>query len=265
MSPSPSPQQLTPRGVAIVTGGRRGIGAAAATALAGEGFSVAIVDIERDALADATLAAVRGKGARGMFIRADIGELEAHDDLVSQVTHELGTVTCLVNNAGVQVPVRADLLETSPEVFDRLIGINLRGTFFLTQAVAKAMAREPAEGLYRSIVIVSSANATMASVEKGAYCVSKSALSMVTQLFATRMAEHDVDVFEIQPGLIRTDMTAAVRDSYGQAIAAGLSPNRRWGEADDIGRVISTLVTGKLPFSTGTMIPAGGGLNIHRL
>jgi NAD(P)-dependent dehydrogenase (short-subunit alcohol dehydrogenase family) len=117
----------------------------------------------------------------------------------------------------------------------------------------------------RSIVIVSSANATMASVEKGAYCVSKSALSMVTRLFATRMAGHDVDVFEVQPRLIRTDMTAVVRDRYGHAIAAGLSPNRRWGEPDEIGNVIATPATGRLPFSTGTMIPAGGGLNIHRL
>ena len=170
-----------------------------------------------------------------------------------------------MNNAGGHGPVRGDLLDTTPEVFDRLLGINLRGTFFLTQAVAQAMAREPANRTYRSIVIVSSANAAMASVEKGAYCVSKSALSMVTRLFATRMAEHEVDVFEVQPGLIRTDMTAVVREPYGKALEAGLSPSRRWGEAEEIGGVIATLAAGRLPFSTGTVVPAGGGLGIHRL
>lgn len=253
------------RGAAIVTGGRRGIGAASAMALAQSGFSVAVVDVEEDDSAAATLAAIRARGGRGFFIRSDISDLSRHDEIVARTTREYGPVTCLVNNAGLQVSVRGDLLDTTPEVFDQLVATNLRGTFFLTLAVARAMISCPAPGSYRSIVVVSSANATLTSGEKAAYCVSKSALPMVTRLFATRLAEHKIDVFEVQPGLIRTDMTKTVRASYGQAIDAGLSPYRRWGEAAEVGLVISTLACGLLPFSTGAVIPVGGGLHIHRL
>lgn len=253
------------RGAAIVTGGRRGIGAATAVALAASGFSVAIVDREEDRAAAATLASIRASGGRGLFIRSDISDLGRHEDIIARTIREYGPVTCLVNNAGVQVPVRGDLLDTTPEIFDRLLETNLRGTFFLTLAVARAMISRPAPGCYRSIIVVSSANAALVSPEKGAYCVSKSALPMLAKLFATRLAEHEIDVFEIQPGLIRTDMTEPVRASYGQAIDAGLSPYRRWGEAGEVGAVISALASGLLPFSTGTMIPVGGGLHIHRL
>ncbi|MGH7050380.1 MAG: 3-ketoacyl-ACP reductase [Acetobacteraceae bacterium] len=253
------------RGAAIVTGGRRGIGAATAMALAANGFSVAIVDLEEDRSAAATLAAIRARGGRGLFIRSDISDLEGHDEIVARTTREYGPVTCLVNNAGLQVPVRGDLLDTTPEIFDRLLATNLRGTFFLTLAVARAMISRPAPASYRSIIIVSSANAALVSPEKAAYCISKSALPMLAKLFATRLAAHEIDVFEIQPGLIRTDMTEPVRAAYGQAIDAGLSPYRRWGEAAEVGAVISTLASGLLPFSTGTMVPVGGGLHIHRL
>jgi NAD(P)-dependent dehydrogenase (short-subunit alcohol dehydrogenase family) len=254
------------RGTAIVTGGRRGIGAAVAMGLAEAGFAVAIVDIVEDEAAATTLRTIRSGGGRGLFLRADIADIEGHQRLIETITTEFGPLTCLVNNAGIQVPVRGDLLDTEPEVFDRLVGVNLRGTFFLTQAVARAMIAAPGPvGAYRSITVISSANAGMTSIEKGPYCLSKSALPMLTSLFATRLAEHSIDVFEVQPGLIRTEMTSVVRTAYGQQIAAGISPYRRWGEAEEVGAVIRTLASGQLPFSTGTMVPVGGGLNIHRL
>lgn len=267
LSPAPVAEAASRsgRGCAIVTGGRRGIGAATAIALAERGFSVAIVDIEEDSSAAETLAAIQTHGGRGCFIRSDISDLDRHADIVARTTREYGPITCLVNNAGRQVPVRGDLLDTTPAVFDRLIATNLRGTFFLTLAVARSMISHPAPSAYRSIIVVSSANAALTSPEKGAYCISKSALPMLTKLFATRLAEHEIDVFEIQPGLIRTDMTEPVRASYGEAIDAGLSPYRRWGEAAEVGAVIATLASGALPFSTGTMVPVGGGLHIHRL
>lgn len=253
------------RGTAIVTGGRRGIGAAIAIALAREGFSVVIVDLDQDEAADATLHEISRNRGNAHFLRADISDTAGHAELIAHAVRKYGPLTCLVNNAGRQVPVRGDLLEATPDVFDQLISTNLRGTFFLTQAAARVMIADPAPGLYRSIITVSSANATMASPEKASYCLSKAALSMMVKLFATRLATHAIDVFEIQPGIIRTDMTKPVWDSYGKAIEAGLVPNRRWGQPEDIGAVVATLACGRLPFSTGTVIPVGGGLHIPRI
>jgi NAD(P)-dependent dehydrogenase (short-subunit alcohol dehydrogenase family) len=253
------------RGTAIVTGGRRGIGAAISQALAHAGFAVAIVDVVADEAGERTAAAITQDGGRAKFFRADVADLASHPPLIARATQALGPLTCLVNNAGIQVPVRGDILVATPDAFDRVIDVNLRGTFFLTQAVARHMVREDAQGRARAIVIISSANAHMASPEKHAYCISKSALSMVASLFALRLAEHGIDVFEVQPGLIRTDMTAPVRESYGRQIAAGLTPNRRWGEPEEVAQTVTTLVTGGLPFCTGSVISVGGGLHVHRL
>lgn len=254
------------RGVAVVTGGRRGIGAAISRELAERGFDIALADLVLDRSASHVMEDIRSLGRRGEFFALDIAKTTDHDRFLQNVLTKLGPITCLVNNAGIQVPVRGDLLDVSEEIFDTVIGVNLRGTFFLTKAVAGAMIknREPA-GQERSIIFITSANAGMASPEKGPYCVSKSALSMVSQLFALRLAEHGIRVHEIRPGLIRTDMTAEVFDKYSRQIEQGLSAIKRWGEPEDIARCVSSLAIGALPFTTGDIFNIGGGLHIERL
>lgn len=252
------------RGTAIVTGGSRGIGEAIALSLARSGFDIAVLDIEDNADGERVVASVRAEGRRADFIQGDIADLDQHDAFVSRAAL-LGPITCLVNNAGINVAVRGDMLDTTPEVFDRLIGVNLRGTFFLTQAVAQHMLTSPAPDTNRSIVIISSANASMVSCEKAVYCVSKTGLAMTAKLYATRLAHDGIDVYEVQPGLIRTKMNEAVRESYGRVIEDGASLIRRWGEPEDVGQVVSALASGSLPFCTGSTIPVGGGLHVHRL
>jgi NAD(P)-dependent dehydrogenase (short-subunit alcohol dehydrogenase family) len=253
---------VTPR-TALVTGGRRGIGRAIAFALADAGFAIALNDVVADDALDETLAGLAQRGAPARFIEGDIAQLESHAAMLDAAEAVLGRIGCLVNNAGVQVAKRVDLLETTPADFDRLIGVNLRGTFFLTQAVARRMLA--GEGLGRSIITIGSVNAAMASLEKAPYCISKLGLSMTSQLFALRLAAHGIAVFEIRPGLIRTDMTAPVRDAYGAAIADGLSPIPRWGEPEDVAGAVSALATGAMPFSTGGIYNIDGGLQLARL
>lgn len=253
--------------VALVTGGRRGIGAGIATALAARGFDVAIADLERDGDAEATLAAIRQAGRRAAFLQADISAIATHAALVDRVWSEFGTLDCLVNNAGVQVATRGDLLDVTPESFDRLLSVNLRGTFFLTQAASRRMARETraAGDPHRSIVTVSSINAVNAAINRGEYCLSKSALTMLNKLFALRLAEHRIHCYEIRPGVIRTGMTAPAQADYDRRIAGGLVPVARWGEPEDIGGAVAALAAGAIPFNTGQAFAIDGGLHIERL
>jgi NAD(P)-dependent dehydrogenase (short-subunit alcohol dehydrogenase family) len=254
------------RGVAVVTGGRRGIGAAICRELARQGFDIAVTDVVLDPGASEVVEEIRSQGRQADFFALDISKTNDHQSFLKSVLERLGPVSCLVNNAGIQVPVRGDLLDVSESAFDSVINVNLRGTFFLTQAVARQMAtRSSAPTQERSIIFITSANAAMASPEKAAYCASKSALSMVSQLFALRLAEHGIRVHEIRPGLIRTDMTAEVFDKYSQQIEQGISAIRRWGEPEDIARCVSALATGAVPFSTGDVFNVGGGLHIERL
>jgi len=257
---------LGDRRVALITGARRGIGRATALALAEAGFDAAINDIERDADAEATIAALAERGARVEFITADIGDIDSHDAMLDEVYGTFGRLDCLVNNAGVQLANRVDLLETEVSEFDRMIRVNLRGTFFLTRAVAKRMIAESADRPGRSIVTITSANALMISPEKGGYCVAKAGLSMATQLFAVRLAEHAIPVFEIRPGLIITEMSAPVRQRYGELIEKGsLTPIRRWGMPEEVGKTVVSLATGALPYTIGQVINVDGGLLAFRL
>ena len=262
-----APDGRGPRGGAVVTGGRRGIGRAICQELAAAGFDVAVVDIAAEEEGEAALADVRAAGRAAIYARRDISDTADNDGFVAGIEERLGEITCLVNNAGVQVSVRGDLLEVTEESFDRLISINLRGTFFLTQAVARRMvARRDVERRERSIITITSANAGLVSPEKGPYCISKAGLSMASQQFALRLAESDIGVHEIRPGLILTDMTADVRDRYSDAVEQGqLSAIRRWGQPSDIARGVASLATGAIPFSTGDIFNIGGGMQIHRL
>lgn len=253
------------RPAALVTGARRGIGRATCAALAARGFDVVGADLEAEGAAE-TEAAVAAAGGAFRFLAADVAATAAHGALVDAAWATFDGLECLVNNAGVGALARGDLLDVSEASFDRCLGVNARGAFFLAQAVARRMlsADAPARGK-RSLLFVSSANAFMPAVERGEYCVSKAAASMAAKLFAIRLADAGIAVHEIRPGVIRTDMTAAVADRYTARIEAGLSPIRRWGEAEEVGRAIAALAAGDIPFTTGDAFHIDGGLHLHRL
>lgn len=254
--------------VAVVTGGSRGIGRGIVEELASLGM-MTVVNYRSDAAAAA--AACRAAEARGAWrtvaVQADVADLESGRRLVDRVMEEFGRVDVWVNNAGVAPEVRRDLLETAPESFDRVLGTNLRGPFFLTQRVASAMVALAAEGrvVDPQIHFVTSVSSTLASPNRGEYCVSKAGLSMVAQLFAVRLAGSGVRVFEVRPGIIATDMTAAVREQYERRVAEGLAPMGRLGTPADVGRVVACLAAGGLPYATGTVIEVDGGLHLGRL
>lgn len=252
------------RPVALVTGGRRGIGRGIALALAGAGFDVIVNDVVEDQAGEDTLAALAAAGARAVMLVHDVSDVAGHAAFVERTWNQFGAVDCLVNNAGVQVRHRGDLLEDTPEEFDRIMGTNLRGPYFLTSAVSRRMiSAGDAEGLHRSVVNVASSNSFLASVNRGSYCLSKAAVSMMTKLFALRLAPHGIAVNEVRPGVIRTDMTAGVRADYDERISAGLTPVRRWGEAGDVGAAVAALARGALPFITGDALHVDGGLHVH--
>lgn len=252
------------RPVALVTGGRRGIGRACCVALARRGFDILAADIAEEGARE-TAALVREAGARFTFRLLDVARIEAHATFVAEAWESQGGIDCLVNNAGVGALQRGDLLEVSPESWDRAFAINTRGTFFLTQAVARRMLEGAPPPGPRSILFVSSANAVLASPDRGEYCAAKTSVSMLARLFALRLAEAGIAVHEIRPGVIRTDLTAPVAEAYSRRIAEGLSPLRRWGEPEDVGRAVALLAAGDLPFSTGDALHIDGGLHVGRL
>ncbi|MDR3633473.1 MAG: 3-ketoacyl-ACP reductase [Isosphaeraceae bacterium] len=254
--------------VAVVTGGGRGIGRGIVGELARSGLAVAVT-YHRDAGA-AALACREAEAlgaARTAAFQADVSRPDEGRELVRQIRCAFGRIDVWVNNAGVAPEARLDLLETTRESWDRVLDTNLRGPFFLTQMVANTMigAIEKGEIAEPLIVFITSVSAAFASVARGEYCVSKAGLSMVSRLFAARLAEHGVRVFEVRPGIIATDMTEPVKEQYGRRIADGLTPIRRWGTPADVGRAVAALASGALPFSTGEVIYVDGGLHIPRL
>ena len=253
---------------AIVTGGARGIGHAAASALAAAGFDIAIASLEAEPEVETALEQLRSHGQRICYFSCDIGDVESQAALVAEVSDRLGPIHCLVNNAGVTSLRRGDLLDLTPESFDRCIRTNLRGTFFLTQAVARSMlAADPSgeHSPYRSIVTITSVNAQILGVNRADYCVTKAGLSMASKLFAARLASSGVYVFELRPGIIRTDMTAPAREKYDRFIEGGGVPVGRWGDPSDVGRTVAAIARGELPFATGEVLNVGGGMHLHRV
>lgn len=250
---------------AIVTGASRGIGHGVALALAEEGFDIAAVALpDADRMADLA-AKVKALGRRCESYELDIGDIARHGDVLARVFEAFGSVECLVNDAGVSVKSRGDLLDVTPESFDRCVGVNTRGTFFFTQGVARRMAAaEAPAGIHRSIVFVTSSNAVMASVERGEYCVSKAGLSMAAKVFAIRMAKHGVGVYEVQPGLIMTEMTAPSKAKYDKLIAEGMLLDQRWGEPADVARVVRSMAAGLLPYTVAQAVRVDGGLMLGR-
>lgn len=251
------------RGLVMVTGAGRGIGAGIAIELARMGFDLALTD-RTPAVTPGLLEQLVGLGARARLFVSDLQAIHTHDDLVRDVVDWGGPIVGLVNNAGIGAPARGDLLDVSPQAFDQVLGVNLRGTFFLTQSVARHMVSVQHEAA-RFIVTVSSVSAEMASVERGEYCISKAGLGMLTKLYALRLAALGIGVFEVRPGVIRTPMTEAVATRYDQRIADGLVPMGRWGEADDVAQAVAAVASGRLSFATGTVFQVDGALSISRL
>lgn len=251
--------------VALVTGARRGIGLAVAKALAEAGFDLAITDREQDRAAADAVSGLEKHGAKVLFVASDLAEIEGHAATVDQIVEHFGRLDCLVNNAGIASKVRGDFLDLAPENYDAIMSVNLRGTVFFTQAVLRAMLGMPQPSQRRSIINVTSISAEMTSPERLDYCMTKAGLAAFTQGLTLRLAGSGIDVFEIRPGIIRSDMTAKVAEKYDRLIAEGLVPAKRWGEPDDIGRIAASLASGAFGFATGTIIKADGALSVARL
>jgi 3-oxoacyl-[acyl-carrier protein] reductase len=252
------------RGAALITGARRGIGRGIALAFAADGYDVIVNDAVEDEAVAETRQGIVSLGASFEFVKADIADLEAHPALVQRAFEAFDGLDVLVNNAGISVRKRGDMLEVTPESFDALMSVNLRGPFFLSQAVARRWLAEGGASP-KTIINVSSANAAMVSLNRAEYCIAKTGLAMMTKLYAARLAEAGIGVFEIRPGIIRTDMTAVAKERYDAAIAAGISPIKRWGEPQDVGAAAVALASGAFQFSTGDAINVDGGLHIQRL
>lgn len=251
---------MTPR--ALITGGQQGIGLGIARALAGAGFHLTLAaEQPEDASAVREGLAQLPEGTR--YHRHDLGDIAAIPALLEQVEAE-GPLTTLISNAGVPAMQRGDLLEMTVESFDRCHAVNLRGSFFLAQAVARRMAARHSPH-YRSLIFVTSVSAEMASPDRAEYCISKAGAAMMARNFALRLAPLNIGVFELRPGIVATPMTAGVRDRYDARIAEGLVPANRWGQPADIGGAVLPLVTGQMAFATGAAIPLDGGLSIPRL
>ncbi len=253
--------------VALITGSRRGIGLGIADAMAREGFNTVLnaaspVESAREAIQTVGVA-----GNEVIYVQADISKTEARRYLVDEIKNHFGRLDVLVNNAGVAPLSRKDILEAGEESFDRVMDINLKGPYFLTQRVANWMIDQKKKhpDIRPKIINISSISAYTASPSRGEYCISKAGVSMITALFAARLAEFGIGVYEIRPGIVSTDMTAGVKDRYDHLIGNGLTPIRRWGYPEDIGRAATAIVLDYFPFSTGEVINVDGGFHLRTL
>jgi len=253
--------------VALVTGGARGIGLGIAHCLAADGCALAICGVRPAEAAQAAVATLRRSARDVIYVQADVSSAEDRERLLERVKSHYGRLDVLVNNAGVAPEQRADILEASEESFNRVMAINLKGPYFLTPAAANWMIEQKREipQFEGCIINISSISATVASPNRGEYCLSKAGVSMATKLWAVRLSEFDIPVFEVCPGVIETDMTAAVKEKYDRLFEAGLTLQRRWGKPDDVGKAVAMLVRGELPYSTGQSIMVDGGLTVQRL
>lgn len=249
--------------LALVTGGQQGIGLGIAAALTTAGFRIALASLP-EPTSPQVLAALEQLGPTARYFQHDLADAEAAPDLIHRIEDAMGPISALVQNAGVAARVRGDMLEITPDNFDHVTAINLRGAFFVAQAAARRMITRT-DGPYRSITFITSVSAQMASVERADYCISKAGAAMVAQTFALRLAAHNIGVFELRPGIIDTAMTAGVKETYNTRIKGGLVPAARWGQPSDIGSVVVPIATGQMAFATGAVIPVDGGLSVQRL
>jgi 3-oxoacyl-[acyl-carrier protein] reductase len=255
------------RAVALVTGATRGIGFGIAEKLAKNNFDLVIDDVfpEQDVINEIEI--LQRRGADVLYVQADISSADDRDKLVNAAKQRFGRLDILVNNAGVAPKVRMDILEATEESFDRVLNINLKGPYFLTQQIANWMVEQKKQDPARkfNIINMGSLSSYASSPARGEYCVSKAGVSMMTKLFADRLAEFGVNVYEIRPGIIKTDMTAVVTEKYDKLIAEGLLPIKRWGLPEDIAKAVHAIALGFLPYSTGEVINVDGGFHLERL
>lgn len=253
--------------VALVTGGGRGIGLGIAKCLASDGCDIGVCGIRSEEMVRSALDEIRNLGADVLYCRADVAEKEARSRMLSEIKQYFGRLNVLVNNAGVAPKARADMLEATEESFEWVMRINLQGPYFLTQAVANWMIEQRREdaGFECCIVNISSISATVASPDRGEYCMSKAGVSMATKLWAVRLGEFGMPVYEIRPGVIKTDMTRPVQEKYDRLIGEGLMVQSRWGLPEDVGRAVAMVVRGDIAYSTGQVIMVDGGMTLQRL
>jgi len=253
--------------VALVTGGTRGIGLGVAQALAREGFDLAVCGMRPVEAVQETIAGLEALGAKVLYVPCNVADREARAIMLAAVRETFGRLHVLVNNAGIAPRERRDLLEATEESFEEVVRTNLQGPYFLTQHVARWMIeqQEADPSWWGCVINVSSISATVASVNRGEYCVSKAGVSMATQLWSVRLGEYDIPVYEVRPGVTATDMTAGVKGKYDKLIAEGLCVQRRWGLPEDTGKAVAALARGDFPYSTGQVIMVDGGLTLPRL
>ena len=253
--------------VAAITGGGRGIGLGISTCLAKEGFDLAICGQREESELEETLEGLRNLGTQVVYVRANVAMASERENFLNVIKSRYGRLDVLVNNAGIAPKVRADILEAGEESFDELIRVNLRGPYFLTQKAALWMIdQKKIDPAFQACVVnITSISATVASTNRGDYCLAKAALGMSNQLWAARLAEYGINVYEVRPGVIKTDMTAGVTGKYDDLIAKGLVPQNRWGFPEDIGKAVAMLARGDLPYSTGQVLMVDGGLTLARL
>jgi len=255
------------RKVALITGGSRGIGLGIATQLTQAGFDLAINGVRPvEAVTDVITGLMR-HGGDVIYVQGDVASGDDRARMIQEVKSYFGALHVLVNNAGIAPRERRDILEATEESFTHVVTTNLQGPYFLTQAVANWMIEQTTQkpNFSGCIVNVSSISATVASVNRGEYCVAKAGISMATQLFAARLGEYNIPVYEVRPGIIKTDMTAGVTEKYDKLIAEGLTVQKRWGQALDVGKAVAALATGLFPYSTGQVVMVDGGLTLPRL
>ena len=260
------------RRVALITGASRGIGRGIAVELARHDYDIAGVSRTVDSQnTESGILEVKQRveelGASFLPVQGDVSVLEDHEQIVRRVIEDFGRIDVLVNNAGVAPEQRLDVLDTTPQSYDRVLSINSRGPFFLTQRVARLMIDQVPhrDGLKPQIVFITSVSVYMSSPSRAEYCVSKASLSMASAIFADRLSEYGINVYEVRPGIIKTDMTSAVQEKYDGLIEGGLIPQGRWGTPEDVGKAVAALVSGDFQYSTGTVIEVSGGMNIRRL
>ncbi len=252
--------------IAVVTGGGRGIGLGIVRELVKDCYSVVIIGSSKAERYRETLDDIRQCGGDVFYFQGNIRDVDEIYRNVSLILERFGRIDVLVNNAGVAPPVRTDLLEMTQESFDYVVGTNTRGTMFMTQAVAKAMImQKPIDGCRGIIINIGSISADVSSTNRGEYCISKAGISILTKLYADRLAASQIFVYEIRPGIIKTDMTAVMQEKYDALFAGGISPIARWGTPEDIGKIAKVLCSGAFRYTTGQVIYADGGLHIQRL
>ncbi|OGV48956.1 MAG: 3-ketoacyl-ACP reductase [Lentisphaerae bacterium GWF2_44_16] len=253
--------------VALVTGGARGIGFGISEKLAAEKINLAICGTKDEKDVSAPLEQLRQYGIEVFYCRCNISDSEMRAEMLSDIKRRFGRLDALINNAGIAPSERKDILEAGEESFDKLIQTNLKGPYFLTQAAAKMMIEQKSidSSFAGTIINVSSVSASVASVNRGDYCISKAGVSMASKLWAARLAEYGIQVYEIRPGIIKTDMTSGVQTKYDKLIEEGLLLEKRWGLPEDIGRAAAMLVRGDLPYATGTVLTLDGGMTLDRL